>query len=98
MRGQRRGLFARFIELGNLVFIQYNRDAAGKLTPLPMKHVDTGTGLERVAAVMQSLETGRYLGNYDIDLFQKIIKAIEEAGGGSRGESLTAVGNSSGSR
>ena len=35
---------ARFIELGNLVFIQYNRDAAGKLTPLPMKHVDTGTG------------------------------------------------------
>ncbi|HEY1851894.1 MAG TPA: alanine--tRNA ligase [Candidatus Binataceae bacterium] len=69
---------SRFIELGNLVFIQYNRDAAGKLTPLPMKHVDTGTGLERVAAVMQSLEVGRYLGNYDIDLFQKIIKAIEE--------------------
>jgi alanyl-tRNA synthetase len=69
---------SRFIELGNLVFIQYNRDAAGKLTPLPMKHVDTGTGLERVAAVMQSLETGRYLGNYDIDLFQEIIKAIEQ--------------------
>jgi alanyl-tRNA synthetase len=68
----------RFIELGNLVFIQYNRDAAGKLTPLPMKHVDTGTGLERVAAVMQSLETGRYLGNYDIDLFEKIITRISE--------------------
>jgi alanyl-tRNA synthetase len=68
---------SRFIELGNLVFIQYNRDAAGKLTPLPMKHVDTGTGLERVAAVKQSLELGRYLGNYDIDLFQKIIKSIE---------------------
>ncbi|HEX3409942.1 MAG TPA: alanine--tRNA ligase [Candidatus Binataceae bacterium] len=68
---------ARFIELGNLVFIQYNRDAAGKLTPLPMKHVDTGTGLERVAAVLQSLETGRYLGNYDIDLFKKIIAAIQ---------------------
>ena len=50
---------SRFIELGNLVFIQYNRDAAGKLTPLPMRHVDTGTGLERVTAVMQSLETGR---------------------------------------
>jgi alanyl-tRNA synthetase len=67
---------SRFIELGNLVFIQYNRDAAGKLTPLPMKHVDTGTGLERVAAVLQSLEVDRYLGNYDIDLFQKIIESI----------------------
>src|SRR6266851_8402840 len=44
----------RFIELGNLVFIQYNRDAAGKLTALAKKHVDTGTGLERVAAVLQS--------------------------------------------
>jgi alanyl-tRNA synthetase len=71
---------SRFIELGNLVFIQYNRDAAGKLTPLPMKHVDTGTGLERVTALLQSLETGRVLGNYDIDLFQHIIRSIEVAG------------------
>ncbi|HXR24714.1 MAG TPA: alanine--tRNA ligase [Candidatus Binataceae bacterium] len=82
---------SRFIELGNLVFIQYNRDAAGKLTPLPMKHVDTGTGLERVAAVLQSLETGKYLGNYDIDLFQKIIadirKAVWLAGGQDYGQS-----------
>ncbi len=69
---------ARFIELGNLVFIQYNRDASGKLTPLPMKHVDTGTGLERVASVLQSLETGRYLGNYDTDVFQTIISSIRE--------------------
>ena len=60
----------RFIELGNLVFIQYNRDASGKLTPLPMKHVDTGSGLERIAAAIQSIETGKLLGNYDIDLFQ----------------------------
>jgi alanyl-tRNA synthetase len=67
---------ARYIELGNLVFIQYNRDASGKLTPLPMKHVDTGTGLERVASVLQSLETGRYLGNYDIDIFETIITDI----------------------
>jgi alanyl-tRNA synthetase len=67
---------ARYIELGNLVFIQYNRDASGKLTPLPMKHVDTGTGLERVASVLQSIETGRYLGNYDIDIFQTIITDI----------------------
>jgi len=70
---------ARYIELGNLVFIQYNRDASGKLTPLPMKHVDTGTGLERVAAVLQSFEQGKLLGNYDIDVFQKIIEHIEVA-------------------
>lgn len=70
---------ARFIELGNLVFIQYNRDATGKLAPLPMKHVDTGTGLERVASVMQSFETGKLLGNYDIDLFQRIIRRISDA-------------------
>jgi len=69
---------SRFIELANLVFIQFNRDAAGKLTPLPMKHVDTGTGLERVASVLQSLETGKVLGNYDIDVFKVVIRAIEE--------------------
>src|SRR5215813_6361529 len=64
----------RFIELGNLVFIQYNRDASRKLTPLPEKHVDTGTGLERIAAALQSLEVGCVLGNYDTDLFQTIIR------------------------
>src|SRR5271167_3885155 len=67
----------RFIEIGNLVFIQYNRDASGVLTPLPKKHVDTGTGLERTAAALQSIEAGKILGNYDIDLFQTIIKKIE---------------------
>jgi alanyl-tRNA synthetase len=72
---------ARFIELGNLVFIQYNRDAAGKLSPLPLKHVDTGTGLERVASVMQSFETGKLLGNYDTDVFQRIIEAIAAVAG-----------------
>ena len=60
----------RFIEMGNLVFIQYNRDASGKLNPLAKKHVDTGTGLERVTAAMQSIEKGKILGNYEIDLFQ----------------------------
>jgi alanyl-tRNA synthetase len=68
---------SRFIELANLVFIQFNRDATRKLTPLPMKHVDTGTGLERVASVLQSLETGKLLGNYDIDVFRKIIGRME---------------------
>jgi alanyl-tRNA synthetase len=69
----------RFIEIGNLVFIQYNRDESGKLTPLPKKHVDTGTGLERTAAALQSIETGKILGNYDIDLFQTIIRHINVA-------------------
>ncbi|HYL57585.1 MAG TPA: alanine--tRNA ligase, partial [Candidatus Acidoferrales bacterium] len=69
----------RYIEIGNLVFIQYNRDASGVLTPLPKKHVDTGSGLERITAALQSLETGKLLGNYDIDLFQKIIAKIDEA-------------------
>jgi alanyl-tRNA synthetase len=81
---------ARFIELGNLVFIQYNRDASGKLTPLPMKHVDTGTGLERIASVLQSLETGKLLGNYDIDLFRAIIVSIEGFGRVKYGQSPTA--------
>jgi len=69
----------RFIELANLVFIQYNRDATGALTPLPMKCVDTGSGLDRITAALQSLETGRVLGNYDTDLFQTIIRKIEDA-------------------
>ncbi len=69
----------RFIELANLVFIQYNRDASGALMPLAKKHVDTGTGLERVAAVLQGLEQGKVLGNYDIDLFRAIIDEIERA-------------------
>jgi alanyl-tRNA synthetase len=75
----------RFIEIGNLVFIQYNRDASGVLMPLAKKHVDTGTGLERTAAALQSIEESKrlgkqvILGNYDIDLFQTIIRKIEEA-------------------
>jgi alanyl-tRNA synthetase len=87
---------SRFIELANLVFIQYNRDASGKLTPLPMKHVDTGTGLERVASVLQSLEESKrlgkevVLGNYDIDVFKTIIKAIEETSSGA--EIKTGIG------
>ena len=70
----------RFIEIGNLVFIQFNRDESGKLNPLPKKHVDTGTGLERTAAALQSIEAGKILGNYDIDLFQTIIGSILRVG------------------
>ncbi len=66
----------RFIELWNLVFIQYYRNKDGELKPLPARHVDTGAGLERIARVMQDVPS-----NYDTDLFQPIIRAIEEISG-----------------
>ena len=60
----------RYIEIWNLVFMQYNRDSAGTLHPLPKPSVDTGMGLERISAVMQQVHS-----NYEIDLFQSLIKA-----------------------
>ena len=63
----------RFIEIWNLVFMQFDRSADGKLTPLPRPSVDTGMGLERVAAVMQGVHS-----NYEIDLFQGLIGAAEK--------------------
>ena len=64
------------MEVWNLVFMQYNRDADGTLAPLPAPSVDTGMGLERIASVLQKTAT-----NYDIDLFRPIMTAIAEAGG-----------------
>jgi len=66
----------RYVEIWNLVFMQYNRDAGGNMTPLPRPSVDTGMGLERLAAVMQGVHS-----NYEIDLFQHLIKAAARATG-----------------
>jgi alanyl-tRNA synthetase len=66
----------RYIEIWNLVFMQYDRSADGVLTPLPKPSVDTGMGLERIAAVLQGVHS-----NYEIDLFQKLLKAAAELAG-----------------
>ncbi len=66
----------RYIEIWNLVFMQFDRDAAGTMNPLPHPSVDTGMGLERLAAVLQHVHN-----NYDIDLFQHLIKAIAKLAG-----------------
>ncbi len=66
----------RFIEIWNVVFMQFNRDASGVMHPLPKPSVDTGMGLERIAAVMQQVHS-----NYEIDLFQHLIAAAARATG-----------------
>ncbi len=66
----------RYIEIWNLVFMQYNRDKDGKMTPLPAPSVDTGMGLERIAAVLQGVHS-----NYEIDLFQQILSAAAQLAG-----------------
>ena len=71
----------RYLEIWNLVFMQYNRDAAGELSPLPHPSIDTGMGLERLAAALQGK-----VNNFDSDLFMPIIKNIEDISGKKYGE------------
>ncbi|MEN3160041.1 alanine--tRNA ligase [Alkalimonas sp. NCh-2] len=66
----------RFIEIWNIVFMQFNRHADGRMEPLPKPSVDTGMGLERIAAIMQGVHS-----NYEIDMFQALIAAAAEVTG-----------------
>jgi alanyl-tRNA synthetase len=71
----------RYLEIWNLVFMQYNRDASGKLTPLPKPSIDTGMGLERLSAVLQGKTN-----NFDTDLFIPIIEEAEKISGKKYGD------------
>ncbi len=75
----------RYLEIWNLVFMQFNRDASGKMTSLPKPSIDTGMGLERIVAVVQNVPT-----NYDTDLIVPIIKRTGELSGKSLGESAAS--------
>jgi alanyl-tRNA synthetase len=70
----------RFLEIWNLVFMQFNQDESGRMTPLPKPSIDTGLGLERLASVLQDTPT-----NFDIDLIRPIIRCTEELTGKSYG-------------
>jgi alanyl-tRNA synthetase len=75
----------RFIEIWNNVFMQFNRDEAGNMHPLPKPSVDTGMGLERIAAVLQNVHS-----NYEIDLFVNLLKAAKDAVDAAGGEDCDA--------
>jgi alanyl-tRNA synthetase len=72
----------RFLEIWNLVFMQFNRDESGEMTPLPKPSIDTGMGLERMASIVQNVDT-----NYDTDLMVPIMEKAEALSGKTRGTS-----------
>ncbi len=74
------------IEIWNLVFIQYNKDKEGKLHDLPMRHVDTGMGFERICAVLQGKRS-----NYDTDIFSPLISSVERLSGRSYDKGSNAI-------
>ena len=76
----------RYIEIWNLVFMQYNRDDDGKMEPLPKPSVDTGMGLERIAAVMQGVNS-----NYETDIFKDLITASENLLGNKKSTSHKVI-------
>src|SRR5689334_7228148 len=78
----------RYVELWNLVFMQFDRDAGGKLNPLPKPSIDTGMGLERVAAVLQGV-----ISNYDTDLFTPLIKEAKKLVGYDSSDDAVASDN-----
>jgi alanyl-tRNA synthetase len=73
----------RYLEIWNLVFMQFNRDASGEMTPLPKPSIDTGMGLERVVSVMQDVNT-----NYETDLIKPIMHKVEDLSGKKLGEAF----------
>jgi alanyl-tRNA synthetase len=73
----------RYVEIWNLVFMQFDRDASGKLTPLPKPSIDTGAGLERLAATILNISDPTKFSNYDTDLFTPLIRKASELTGAS---------------